>query len=51
LIKGEFVDATSGKKVKLYNPHDESIICEMGVASKQDVDKAVKAAHKAFHEG
>ena len=30
-INGEFVNATSGKKQKLYNPHDESVICEVSV--------------------
>jgi formyltetrahydrofolate dehydrogenase len=50
-IDGEFCDATSGKKSKSYNPHDESVICEVEAASVQDVDRAVKAAHKAFHEG
>ena len=50
-IDGEFCDATSGKKSKTYNPHDESVICEVEAASVQDVDRAVKAAHKAFHEG
>jgi len=50
-IDGEFCDATSGKKSKSYNPHDESVICEVEAASVQDVDRAVKAAHRAFHEG
>ena len=50
-INGEFVNATSGKKTKLYNPHDESLICEVETAEEADVDKAVKAAHKAFYEG
>merc|ERR1719367_804970 len=50
-IDGEFCNATSGKKSKLYNPHDESVICEVEAASVEDVDRAVKAAHKAFYEG
>ena len=44
----EFVDATSGKKTKLYNPHDESLICEVDVANAADVDKAVRAADKGI---
>ena len=47
-INGEFVDATSGKKTKLYNPHDESLICEVDVANAADVDKAVRAADKGI---
>ncbi len=50
-INGAFVDATSGKKLRLFNPHDESLICEVEAASAKDVDKAVKAAERAFYEG
>ena len=50
-INGEFCNATSGKKSKSINPHDESVICEVEMGSVADVDRAVKAAHKAFHEG
>ena len=50
-IDGEFVNATSGKRTKSYNPHDESVICEVEAASVGDVDRAVKAAHRAFKEG
>ncbi len=50
-INGEFVNGTHEKSVTLYNPHDESEICKVRVSSKEDVDKAVRAAHKAFHEG
>ncbi|CAG4933162.1 unnamed protein product [Colias eurytheme] len=50
-INGEFVNADSGKKLTLINPSDETVICTVESASKNDVDKAVKAAHKAFEEG
>jgi len=50
-INGEFVPATSGRTLKSINPHDESLICEVDAASKDDVDKAVKAAHRAFKVG
>ena len=30
-IDGQFVDAKEGKKLKLYNPHDESLICEVSL--------------------
>ena len=36
-INGEFVNATSGKKQKLYNPHDESVICEVSVNKYQSI--------------
>ena len=47
-IDGQFVDATSGKKLKSIDPKDESVICEVEAASKEDVDRACKAAHRAF---
>ena len=47
-IDGEFVDATSGKKLRSIDPKDESLICEVESASKEDVDRACKAAHRAF---
>ena len=51
-INGDFVDSDgSQKKLKLYNPHDESLICEVESASPADVDSAVNAAEKAFYEG
>jgi len=50
-IDGQFVDATSGKKLKSIDPKDESVICEVEAASKEDVDRACKAAHRAFSEG
>lgn len=50
-INGEFVNSDSGKTLTLINPTDESVICKVQSASKTDVDRAVKAAKKAFEEG
>ncbi|KOB75787.1 putative aldehyde dehydrogenase [Operophtera brumata] len=50
-INGEFVNADSGKTLPLVNPSDESVICQVQSASANDVDKAVRAAKKAFEEG
>ena len=52
-INGDFVPSVDGsqKNLKLYNPHDESLICEVECASSADVDLAVDAAHNAFYEG
>jgi len=47
-IDGHFVNATSGKKLRSINPHDESLICEVESASPADVDTACKAAHRAL---
>ena len=38
-IDGKFVDATSGKKLELINPHDETLICKVESAGVEDVDK------------
>ena len=40
-IDGKFVDATSGKKLELINPHDESLICKVESAGVEDVDKVI----------
>ncbi|CAB3220540.1 unnamed protein product [Arctia plantaginis] len=50
-INGEFVNADNGKTITIVNPTDESVICKVQSASVNDVDKAVKAAKKAFDEG
>ncbi|KAL0867641.1 hypothetical protein ABMA27_008396 [Loxostege sticticalis] len=50
-INGEFVNSDSGKTLSVVNPTDEKEICKVQCASVKDVDKAVKAAKKAFEEG
>ncbi|XP_039752081.1 cytosolic 10-formyltetrahydrofolate dehydrogenase [Pararge aegeria] len=50
-INGEFINSDSGKTLTLINPTDESVICKVQSASKSDVDRAVKAAQKAFEVG
>ena len=47
-INGAFVDAQSGETLATLNPHDNSVIAEVAVAGRADVDKAVSAAEKAF---
>ncbi|MCB4363326.1 aldehyde dehydrogenase family protein [Hydrogenophaga taeniospiralis] len=47
-INGQFVDAESGETLATLNPHDNSIITEVSMAGKSDVDKAVAAAEKAL---
>lgn len=51
-INNQFVDSSNPQKVlKSVNPSDESVICEVQSATKEDVDKAVNAAHNAFESG
>ena len=49
-IDGEFVDGQE-KPIATLNPHDECVICEVQSGSADDVDRAVKAAKKAYEEG
>ncbi|MGY0692208.1 aldehyde dehydrogenase family protein [Virgibacillus sp. FSP13] len=50
-INGEFVPAISGKKFDVYNPATEEVLAQVSEAQEEDVDKAVKAARKAFEDG
>jgi aldehyde dehydrogenase (NAD+) len=46
-IDGEFVDGTGGA-LKSINPATEEVLAEVAVASEADVDRAVKAARRAY---
>lgn len=47
-IDGEFVDAAGGKTFKTINPATEEVLSEVSEADEADIDRAVKAARKAF---
>jgi len=47
-IDGEWVDSESGKKIETLNPENNEVWATVPEASTKDVDKAVKAAQKAF---
>ena len=47
-IGGEWVPASDGATLKSYCPADGSVLASFADASKEDVDKAVAAARKAF---
>ncbi|MEV6839306.1 aldehyde dehydrogenase family protein [Streptomyces sp. NPDC051133] len=47
-IDGEFVDAADGKVFKTVSPSTEEVLSEVAQAGQADVDRAVKAARKAF---
>jgi len=47
-INGQFVNAESGETLATLNPHDNSMITEVSMAGRADVDKAVVAAEKAL---
>ncbi|MGB7755000.1 MAG: aldehyde dehydrogenase family protein [Salinisphaera sp.] len=51
LIGGQWVAAESGKTFEVYNPATDEVVAHAQSAEKADVDKAVKAARKAFDDG
>ena len=50
LIDGEWVAAASGQTFDAIDPATESVICQLAAADKEDVDRAVKAARRAFED-
>ncbi|MFN0195949.1 MAG: aldehyde dehydrogenase family protein [Planctomycetaceae bacterium] len=51
LIGGEWCNAVSGKTFATYNPATEEKIADVAEGDKADIDRAVKAARKAFETG
>lgn len=51
LINGQFVDAASGKTFPTIDPRTGDLIAHIAEGDAEDVDRAVKAARKAFDEG
>ncbi|MET9444829.1 aldehyde dehydrogenase family protein [Streptomyces sp. NPDC006610] len=49
-IDGEFVEAADGKVFKTVSPATEEVLSEVAQAGAEDVDRAVKAARKAFEK-
>ncbi|MDQ0844672.1 aldehyde dehydrogenase family protein [Streptomyces sp. V1I6] len=47
-IDGEFSEAADGKVFKTVSPSSEEVLAEVARAGAEDVDRAVKAARKAF---
>ncbi|XP_013085376.2 cytosolic 10-formyltetrahydrofolate dehydrogenase-like isoform X1 [Biomphalaria glabrata] len=50
-IDNEFVDSSDGATYNTINPADETVICKVSKATKEDVNRAVEAAKAAFEEG
>jgi aldehyde dehydrogenase (NAD+) len=51
LIDGKWVDAKGGKTFATYNPATEAKIADVAEGDAADIDRAVKAARKAFESG
>jgi len=48
LIDGEWVDALNGGRLKIENPADESVIAEVAYGGREDAERAIEAAARAF---
>src|SRR5579871_3506789 len=51
LIDGRFVAAAAGRTFPVYNPATGDVITHVPEAEAEDVDRAVRAARRAFDEG
>src|SRR5271169_5781894 len=50
-IDGKFVDAASGKTFASYNPATGEVMAKVAEGDREDINRAVKAARKAFDSG
>jgi phenylacetaldehyde dehydrogenase len=51
LINGKWVDAISGKTFPTYDPSTGEVLATVAEGDRADIDRAVKAARKAFDNG
>jgi len=51
LIDGKWVEAASGKTFETYNPATGEVLARVAEGDRADIDRAVKAARRAFEEG
>jgi betaine-aldehyde dehydrogenase len=50
-IDGKFVDARNGRTFDVYDPASEAVIATCPAGGPEDIDRAAKAAHRAFYGG
>ncbi len=48
IIDGQLVEAVSGKTFPVYNPAMGEVLAQMAAGDKEDINRAVKAARRAF---
>jgi hypothetical protein len=51
LIDGKWVEAASGKAFETYNPATGEVLARVAEGDREDIDRAVKAARRAFESG
>src|ERR1017187_1364422 len=50
-IDGKWVEAASGKTFPTYNPATGEVLAQVAEGDREDIDRAVKAARRAFDSG
>ncbi|KKB36934.1 aldehyde dehydrogenase [Bacillus thermotolerans] len=50
-IDGEYVESSNGSTFEVKNPATQEVIAQVHEATKEDVDRACRAARRAFEEG
>jgi phenylacetaldehyde dehydrogenase len=51
LVDGQWIEAVSGKTFATYNPATGAVLAQVAEGDRADIDRAVKAARKAFESG
>jgi phenylacetaldehyde dehydrogenase len=51
LIDGKWVDAASGKTFPSYDPASGEVLAQVAAGDREDIDRAVRAARRAFESG
>src|SRR5215470_5575306 len=51
LINGQWVNAASGKTFPTYNPATGEVLAQVAEGDREDVERAVRAARRAFETG
>lgn len=51
LINGQWVEAATGKTFPVYNPATGQVMAHVAEGEKEDIERAVQAARKAFDSG
>ena len=51
LIDGKWVEAASGKTFATYDPSTGEVLAQVAEGDREDIERAVKAARRAFESG
>ena len=51
LIDGKWVEAASGKTFATYDPSTGEVLAQVAEGDREDIERAVKAARRAFEGG